>query len=136
MIDLTTPLGIRAAKRLNEEHIAWLTTVTEKGMPQPNPVWFYWGGEEILIYSQPSAHKVGNIARNANVSLNFQANSEDGDVVVLTGRALVEKNPPPHDPKYIQKYHEKILGFGLTPETFAKSYSVLIRMSPKSLRGF
>lgn len=136
MIDLTTELGARAAKRLQDDHIIWLTTVSQDGTPQPNPVWFYWDGKSLLIYSQPTAHKVGNITRNPRVSLNFQADDEGGDVIVLTGNASIDKKPPRHDPRYIEKYRERIPKIGLTPESLAASYSVLIRVAPSKLRGF
>jgi PPOX class probable F420-dependent enzyme len=136
MIDLTTELGARAAKRLQEEYVVWLTTVSQDGTPQPNPVWFYWDGKGLLIYSQPSAHKLRNIARHPRVALNFQADHEGGNIIVLTGNATIDKNPPRHDSRYLQKYRDLITQIGLTPESMAASYSVLIRVSPTRLRGF
>ena len=136
MIDLTTELGVRATKRLKDEYVVWLTTVSSNGTPQPNPVWFYWDGETLLMYSQPSAHKVKNIARNPRVSVNFQANDAGEDVIVLTGTASLLKNPPQHDPRYLQKYRDLIPKIGLTPQSLAASYSVLITMTPNKLRGF
>ena len=136
MIDLTTELGVRATKRLKDEYVVWLTTVSSNGTPQPNPVWFYWDGETLLMYSQPSAHKVKNIARNPRVSVNFQANDAGEDVIVLTGTASLLKNPPQHDPRYLQKYRDLIPKIGLTPQSLAASYSVVIIVTPNKLRGF
>ena len=136
MIDLTSKLGVRAGKRLREEHILWLTTVASDGTPQPNPVWFYWDGKTIHVRSQPNSHKLGNIIRNPKVSVNFQADQEGGDVVVLTGEATIDRNPPKLDPAYIEKYRETIPKIGHTPESLAASYSVLIRITPNKLRGF
>ena len=135
MIDFTTKLGARTTQRLNQEKIIWLTTVSSNGTPQPNPVCFYWDGKSFIVYSQPKSHKVTNIARNPKVSLNFQADSEGGDVVVLTGEASLDKHPPSHDSRYIEKYREEIPQIGLTPEGLAKSYSVQIRILPSKLRG-
>ena len=135
MIDLTTKLGVQAAKRLQEDYFVWLTTMSQDGTPQPNPVWFYWDGKSLLIYSQPAAHKVGNITRNPKVSVNFQASKDGGDVIVLTGTASVDKKPPQHDPRYIEKYREHIPRIGLTPESLAATYSTLIRVTPTKLRG-
>jgi PPOX class probable F420-dependent enzyme len=136
MIDLTTKLGAQAAQRLQQDDIIWLTTLSRDGTPQPNPVWFYWDGKSILIYTQPTSHKLKNISRNPRVSVNFQANDEGGDVIVLTGDASIDKNPQPHDSRYIEKYRAQIPKIGLTPESLAASYSTLIRVSPTSLRGF
>ena len=136
MVDFTTELGVRAAKRLKDEYVVWLTTVSPAGVPQPNPVWFYWDGKALVMYSQPSALKVRNIAHNPNVSVNFHADNEGGNIIVLTGTASLEKNPPQHDPRYIQKYRDHIPKIGLTPESLAASYSVQIRVTPNRLRGF
>jgi len=136
MIDLTSKLGVHVAKRLQEEHILWLTTVAADGTPQPNPVWFYWDGKTIHVRSQPNSHKLKNITRNSKVSVNFQADKEGGDVAVLTGDATIDMNPPDPDPKYIEKYREAIPSIGHTPESLAAAYSVLIRITPKRLRGF
>lgn len=88
------------------------------------------------MYSQPLAHKVRNIAHNPKVSLNFQADDEGSDIIVLTGTASLEKNPPQHNPGYIQKYRDHIPKIGLTPESLAQSYSVQVTVTPKKLRGF
>ena len=76
-------------KRLEKELVIWLTTVSPAGMPEPNPVWFYWDGDCFVIYTPPSSAKFKNIARNSRVSLNL-AGSEalGGDVVIL--RSLIQ----------------------------------------------
>ena len=136
MIDFTTKLGVNASKRLQTEHLIWLTTTSLDGTPQPNPVWFHWDGKTISVCSQPNSHKLRNISRNPKVSVNFQANEEGGDVIVLTGDASIDKNPPKPDPRFIEKYREAIPKIGHTPESLAASYSVLIRILPSKLRGF
>lgn len=135
MIDLTSKLGVRAAQRLQEDQIIWLTTVTSDGTPQPNPVWFHWDGKTISVRTQPNSHKLRNISRNPKVSVNFQTNN-GGDVIVLTCDATIDKNPPKPDPKYIEKYRDLIPKIGHTPESLATSYSVLIRITPRRIRGF
>jgi PPOX class probable F420-dependent enzyme len=135
MIDLATKLGARAAKRLQKERLIWLTTTSSDGTPQPNPVWFYWDGERILVYSQPTSHKLKNLHRNPRVSLNFQADEEGGNVIVLTGAASIDEKPT-HDPRFIKKYCQEIPKIGQTPESLAASYSVLISVLPDKLRGF
>ena len=135
MVDFSTPLGSRAAERLENEKIIWLTTISESGNPEPNPVWFFWDGRSITIYSQPTAHKVKNISLNPRVSLNFQADDEGGNVIVMTGDASLDHHPSAHNPSYLEKYKAEIPGIGLTPETLASTYSVMIRILPCKLRG-
>ena len=137
MIDPTTEFGARVEKRLLEEQVIWLTTVSPSGMPQPNPVWFYWDGDTVLIYSQPDAYKVKNITINPKVSLNFEgATEQDGDVIVLTGEALMEENVSKIDPAYVEKYHQAIIDLEETSEEQIASYSVAIRVRIEKVRGF
>jgi PPOX class probable F420-dependent enzyme len=64
----STPFGERVARRLREEKLAWLT-VGADGTPQPNPVWFLWEGDTILIYSMTHAARVANIKHMPRIFL-------------------------------------------------------------------
>ena len=80
MLDQTTEFGGRAARRLREDIIGWLTTVSPEGAPQPVPVWFLWdGASSILLYSRPEKRKLRNIAGNPRVSLNLDSDTVDAD---------------------------------------------------------
>jgi len=137
MIDPTTEFGARVEKRLLEEQVIWLTTVSPSGIPQPNPVWFYWDGDTVLIYSQPDAYKVKNITNNPKVSLNFEGAAEQGgDVIVLSGEALMEENVSKIDLAYEEKYHQAIIDLEETSEEQIASYSVAIRVRIEKVRGF
>jgi PPOX class probable F420-dependent enzyme len=137
-IDLSTEYGVRVAHRLKEEIIVWLTTVRPDGRPEPSPVWFYWDGSTILIYSQLGKTKVAAIAANSHVALNFDSDTTGGDIVVLTGEARIDDTAPPSNevPEYQVKYKEHIARIGSTPERFAKGYPVATRVTPTKLRGF
>lgn len=138
IIDTSSEFGQRVAKRLADEQIAWLATVDGSGTPQPNPVWFIWDGQTVLIYSQPDQAKIRNVERSGRVSLNFNSDFHGGDVAILTGTATIEPTGPAADqnPAYIQKYADGIASINMTPESFASSYSVPIRITPQKLRGF
>jgi PPOX class probable F420-dependent enzyme len=137
MPDTSTPFGERVARRLREERIIWLTTVGSDGTPQPNPVWFLWDGESILIYSLPKAARVGHIERNSRVSLNLDGNGKGGDIIVITGDARLSREEPSADrmPQYAEKYAEYIAKSFGTPERFAEEYSLPIRVIPTKVRG-
>jgi PPOX class probable F420-dependent enzyme len=62
---------IETERRLQEEKIAWLTTVRADGQPQSVPVWFLWKAGAFLIYSQPRRQKLRNIGTNPRVDLNL-----------------------------------------------------------------
>lgn len=85
----STAFGGRVARRLREEKLAWLTTVGEDGTPQPNPVWFLWEGDTILMYSLPHAARVANIKRNPRVSFNFDGDGRGGNIIVIGGEARI-----------------------------------------------
>src|ERR1043165_4502787 len=89
-LDTTTPFGERAERRLREDKVGWLTTVSADGTPQPVPVWFLWdGAESFLIYSKPHTAKLRNIAARSRVSLHLDGNGQGGDIVVVLGDAAV-----------------------------------------------
>lgn len=138
IIDTSTDFGQRAARRLDEEQVAWLVTIDGSGTPQPVPIWFIWDGESALIYSQPNQAKIRNIERSGRASLNFNSDFHGGDVVVLTGAAEVDTAAPSVDqnPAFVEKYAEGFVSIDMTPETFAASYSVPLRVTPTKLRGF
>ena len=143
LIDTTTEFGQRVERRLAEEPIVWLTTVSPTGTPQPSPVWFLPdGNDEILIYSQPNAPKLRNIEANSKVAISFNATSSGGDVVVFTGEARVDHDTTAviDNARYVNKYRQDgqdtLGGTGLTPEEFTAEYSVPIRVKLTRLRGF
>jgi PPOX class probable F420-dependent enzyme len=129
-VDEGTQPGARAARRLREESVVWLTTVTPAGAPLPRPVGFLWdGGDTVSIYSQPGA-RVRNIAANPRVALHFDGDGRGGEVVVLSGIARVDPDAPPADawPAWLEKYAAQIEGFGMTPAAYAARFSVPIRI--------
>jgi|SRR5947208_5338585 len=137
MLDTTTEFGARVERRLREERIGWLTTVGRDGAPQPSPIWFLWDGGTFLVYSQPKQLKLGNIERNPKVALHLDSDGLGGNIVVVTGEARIVRDVPPANeiPEYLDKYRSDIARIGMTPESFARAYSVAIRITPKKLRG-
>ena len=137
MIDLTTEFGKRVARRLADDRIIWLTTVSPGGTPHPRPVWFWWDGETFYIYSKPDTFKLGHIKTNPTVALNFDGDGLGGDIIVFTGEARLDPTAPPaHQmPQYATKYQPGFERLGMTAEEFAAAYSVALRVTPTSLRG-
>ena len=137
-IDTATPFGERAERRLREDRLAWLTTVSADGTPQPVPVWFLWdGADSFLIYSKPNTAKLRNIAARPRVSLHLDGNGQGGDIVAVLGSAAVANDPPAHEvPAYVEKYGAFIARNTWTPESFAADYSVPLRITATGLRGW
>ena len=124
------------ARRLETEDVIWLTTVRPDGSPVPTPVWFYWNGDSFLIYTQPGSHKLRHIAANPAVALNFNTDEYGGSVAVFTATAAVDDQPPPYAEveAYFAKYAEGIKMIGLTPESMAEQYPVVLRVQPVRVR--
>ncbi|MFF0343241.1 TIGR03667 family PPOX class F420-dependent oxidoreductase [Kribbella sp. NPDC004875] len=137
-IDSSTGFGRRIARQLDDETVIWLTTVGRSGTPAPNPVWFLWHDNEILICSQPDTAKLHNIAARPRVALNFNATHTGGDVGVFSGTAVIDGTPISGAAlaAYNTKYADDIAGLGMTTDEFHASYSVLVRITPDRLRGF
>jgi PPOX class probable F420-dependent enzyme len=137
LIDESTGLGRRVAGHLRDEIVVWLTTVTPAGAPLPAPVWFLWDGADgVSIYSRPTT-RVRNLEANPRVTLNFGGDGRGGDIVVLAGRATIERDRlgADRDDAYLAKYRSHIRRIGLTPDTFAQRYSVPVRIRLVRVRG-
>ena len=137
-VDEADAFGARVARHLREDVVVWLTTVGPSGAPSPNPVWFVWdGAASVLVYNLPDAARVGHLAANPHVALNFDGDAVGGDIVVLAGYAEVRPDEPPCDalPQYQAKYAAHIARIGLTPVTFARRYSVPVRVTLRRVRG-
>jgi PPOX class probable F420-dependent enzyme len=137
-IDTSTAFGKRIARQLDDETVIWLTTVARSGTPAPKPVWYLWHGGQVLVSSQPGTAKVRHLAARPRVALNFNATHTGGDVGVLTGDAVIDRDGlgPQELAAYNAKYADDIAGLGMTPDQFHADYSVLIRITPDKLRGF
>src|SRR5579864_2154740 len=139
LIDTTTEFGARAARRLREDRVGWLVTVSRDGTPQPNPVWFSWDGESILVYSEPGQAKLRNIEANPRVALHLDSRSSGDDIVIVIAGATIDGSAPPvhKNAPYVAKYRREMARLGLgRPEKMAESYSVAIRLVPSKVRGF
>lgn len=126
-------------ERLQNDLIAWLTTMRSDGQPVTIPVWFLWDGEEIRIFSKPGQAKLHNIAANARVSVAIDDTRGGGDVISIDGTAVHQTEQPGQHlvTAYQEKYGEPIRGLGFADaEAMAAEYSAAIVVTPTKLRGF
>jgi PPOX class probable F420-dependent enzyme len=134
-----TDFGTRARSRLAAEKVVWLTTTGADGTPQPNPVWFLWDddSESVLVYNANGANRLEHVAVRPRVSLNFDGNGQGGDFVVLTGVAEQALDVPPADQHdgYLAKYSADVQRVGGDAASFAKRYSVPLRIRVTKVRG-
>ena len=100
-------------------------------------MWALWDGETFLIYSRPDTPKLRNVESRPRVALHLDGDGRGGDIVIVTGDARIDPQAPPADriTAYIDKYREGLRRIGMTPESFARAYSVAVRVTPRHLRG-
>ena len=136
--DPSTAFGSRVRRRLRDDPVAWLTTVGADGTPQPNPIWFLWDGDSLLVYNLPTANRLRHVRERPRVALNLDSDGRGGDIVVVLGRAeLSEGEPPAHEvPAYVAKYGARMTAVSGSPEEFSRTYSVPMRIHPTKVRGF
>jgi PPOX class probable F420-dependent enzyme len=136
--DSSTAFGQRVAQRLRDEPIGWLTTVSADGTPQPNPVWFHWDGETILIYTYNDALRLKHVGRNPRVAFHFNSDADGDDVIVISGEARITTGEPLADqnPAYMAKYESRIESVFNDDKNWAARYAVTMRITPIKVRGF
>ena len=138
-IDTSTQFGADAQTRVSEQTLAWLTTVSSDGTPQPNPVWFIWDEGSFLIFSKPKQAKLANIARTGRASLNLEATADEEQITIFTGHAeIVDRATIPQEifDRYAEKYAEGMVNIKLPRAEYEAAYIEVIRFTPEKLRGW
>ena len=115
--------------RLESDHYGWLTTVAKSGQPVPRLVWFYFDGEDLIVYSRPNAAKVRHVKARPRVSLNLDSDGNGAGIIVVGGEAHVDaENVDPRDnDAFWAKYKGDAEQFGFT-ESFA-AYNTRLKIS-------
>ena len=136
--DTSTEFGARVARRLATEDVIWLTTVNPNGGPVSIPIWFFWDGDNVLMYSQPNKPKLRNVARNPKVELHFNSDQYGNDVIRIAGSAWIDDGAPPASDiaEMMTKYARGLESINTTPEGFAGEYSVALRVRPTKINGY
>jgi PPOX class probable F420-dependent enzyme len=134
----TVAAGTWASEPLADDIVGWLTTVAPDGTPQSSVVCFFWDGAEIVVYSQPGALKVRNIAANPCVTFILQSDQYGDHMLSLEGIATPDPSRPPQDQvaAYMAKYREPLAHWGMDPAATAREFSLAIRIRPTRIRAF
>jgi PPOX class probable F420-dependent enzyme len=110
-----------------------LTTVSPAGRPVPRPIWFFWDGSHLLIYSLKTAARLVNIRTNQSVSVHFNSTAEGEDAVEIAGTAeIVDSSPlPSANALYMAKYgHDIEAATDFDLESVDRDFHTLIRIEP------
>ncbi len=138
MPDVISPSDTHVLERLRTDHIIWMSTTRRDGRPHIVPVWFWWDGETILIFSKPAKQKIRNLEHSPYVMLAFDGTNSGRDVVMIEGRASVLNEPTAAvmPPAYIEKYTTRLAEIGWSVEKLTQDYSQPIRITPTKLHRF
>jgi PPOX class probable F420-dependent enzyme len=128
-------LTAEAHRRIADDHVVWLTTVSDSGAPVTNPVWCALDGDDIVAFTTADAVRVRNIERRPLVSLNFNSDALGGDLVIISGRATVRPGRPSAIESYRRKYEAAMRDLHqMTLEQFDAMFDREIRVRPLKVR--
>lgn len=141
-LDPSVAGAAHAEDRLRGEEMIWITTVRGDGQPQTSAVWFHWDGTDFLLFSQPSALKVRNLAAEPRVSLNLNGTGYGTDLVIVEGTAEVlpdYASGPWPDPArvgaYYAKYERSLRDqLGSSGAEMAGAFTTALRITPTRWR--
>ena len=138
-MDHTASLAAARVRRfLEKEPVVWLSTVRPDGAPHIVPIWFWWDGEAVLVFSKPEAQKVRNMRAHPAVMLGVGDPEDDFDIGLLEGRAELLDRPTADvmPPTHLEKYAARMTEIGLSAEEYAETYSQVIRITPDHYLGW
>jgi PPOX class probable F420-dependent enzyme len=138
MLDLSSPKDAHIDQRLRTEPIIWLATTRPDGRPHNVPVWFWWNGATVLIFSQPDKQKVRNLRHSPHVILALDTRDEGEDVVIIEGIAELVDQPTSElmPPAFSTKYAALFERLGSNPAKMAAEYRQPIRVTPTKFNAW
>lgn len=130
-LDLSDEKNVRIAARLRTAPIAWLGSTRANGQPHLAPVWFFWDGETILVFTTVGSQKVRNLRDTPRATLALEGTT-GGDVVIVEGQAelLAEPSAQVDAQGYFAKYESMMPAWGLTPQTLVARFDQPMRVRP------
>lgn len=125
-------------ERLRTEPTVWLSSTRPDGHPHVVPVWFNWDGSAFDLFSKPKAQKVRNLRAHPEVMLavgqpdaTFNVELVEGTATVLS--ATTEEVVPL---SLFDKYAALMARAALDRETFVRTYSQPVRITPTRFLGY
>jgi PPOX class probable F420-dependent enzyme len=127
---MTVEFTQEVSDRLSSAKYGWLTTVAKSGQPVPRLVWFYFDGNEVAVYSEPTGAKVRHIKAHPRVSLNLDSDGNGAGIIIVGGIARVDAEgaDPLQDERYLAKYSEYAASLGFSNE-FLAAYNTRLKIA-------
>ena len=134
----TSLAAARIVRFLEQEPVVWLSTVRADGDPHLVPIWFWWDGEALLVFSKPDSVKVRNLRANRSVMLALGDADDDFDIGLLHGRAELLEQPTRAvlPAAHLAKYATRLARIGVDADEYAATYSQVIRIVPDDYLGW
>jgi PPOX class probable F420-dependent enzyme len=128
----------RIRRFLKREPVVWLSTVRPDGGPHLVPIWFWWDGAALLVFSKPNAQKIRNLRARPSVMLALGDAEDDFDVGMVEGTAELLDQPTREllPLGHLHKYARQLAAIGLTADEYAETYSQVIRIVPSRALGW
>jgi PPOX class probable F420-dependent enzyme len=125
-----------AREHIEDDVVAWLTTIAPDGRPQSSVISFLHENGTILFYSQPDTLKLRNIEHSPKVSFHLQSDPYGDHYLVIEGTIAIDPSVPPSDvhPAYHDKYFEPHAHWGMDVADVARDFSVPLRITPRRVR--
>jgi PPOX class probable F420-dependent enzyme len=138
VIDPTTKVGAWAREHLVGDIVGWLTTMAPDGTPQSSVIAFLWNDESVLLYSQPGALKVRNIAANPRVAFHLQSDPFGKHMLTLEGVAAPDQTAASGEvwEEYLDKNRDAFVEWEMDPAEAKREYSLPIRIRPTRIRVY
>lgn len=127
---------VEASTALTRARVGWLGTRDAEGTPHLVPVWFYWDGATITIYSKPHARKVRNLLDMPSVAFAVEPRAGRMCSVLIEGRADVFASTGSMEAGFRRKYGPAIRRAGMPTESFAEIYPQAIRITPTRIKKY
>jgi PPOX class probable F420-dependent enzyme len=116
--------------------VGWFGTGHPGGGPHLVPVWFYWDGVTITVYSKRDARKVRNLEAVPEVAFAVEPRAGRMCSVLIEGHAEVLPTSERLEPGFRRKYGRAIRRVGLEPSSFARTYPQAIRIVPVRIQKY
>ena len=138
VLDPTTQVGAWAHEHLAGDIVGWLTTIAPDGTPQSSVIAFLWIDESVLLYSQPGALKVRNIAGHPRVAFHLQCDPLGKHILTLEGVASPDPTAASGEAwtAYLDKNRDAFVQWEMDPAEAKREYSLPIRIRPTRIRAY
>ena len=121
---------------LRRSRIGWLGTSHVEGTPHLVPVWFYWDGATITLYSKRNAKKVRNLEEMPNVAFAVEPRAGRMCSVLIEGHAEILPSSQSIEAGFRRKYGPTIRRAGIEVSSFSEMYPQAIRITPARIQKY